>query len=537
MARNAMGTSNSSRDLTLNDIVRSLIRGAPLALAVTAAALIAAVAVTISMPPTYQASVGLLASTPPSNFAGLDIITPPAVDPRVYQRVLLDGPLIHDALVRVDGLERSEGEIREFKKNLGVTVEDQQISAIIRVNVRDTDPERAAAYANALAGELVEWDRARARLMVDNTIAALEQAIVEIDSQIAHFVSLGNDPEAQRQQALAATLREQRVRELDVATARGASAVMVGLLEPFNWADPPEQAVGPRPVLNAFIAIVLGLFFGYGVQFAAWSLSKEVRSRDRLLDLTGAPVFATLPRPRRGRKRYTGDAIGYLRAGLVRRLGGKRNIAVAITSPSSFDDKAGLAIALAESLARSGNRVLVVDGDLRQHGPGLGVSLGQLSVPGFDAYLRNPGLSIQPASIKIDQQVSFEFIPTTTQVRQANELLEYGLQAFLKQATQYYEVVLVDLPPVLANPDASVAAARCAGVVLCASTTNNVETVNLSLEALRDAGALLLGSVLSGVPVRSRSTSESAARVQAPLPNEDSRSKPSQRVVARVKSR
>lgn len=536
MAGTEPGTSNANRDVNLSDIVRALRRGAPIALPVTVAAVLAAFFLSMSLPSTYQASVGLLASSPPANFGGLDIITPPAVDPRVYQRVLLDGDLIGEALFRLDGVERSEAELRAFKRKVGVAVDDQQISAIVRITVRDTDPQMAARYADALATELVEWDRARARLMVDNTITALEQAIAEIDDQIGDFVAMGSDPDTQRQQALAATLREQRVRELEVARARGASAVMVGLLEPLNRASVPDEPVSPRPVLNAFIAVVLGLFFGYGVQFAAWSLTKEVRTRDRLETLTDLPVFATLPRTRRGRRRYSGDAIGYLRTGVQRGLEGRRNVAVALTSPAEFDDKAGLAVALAESLSRSGNRVLVIDGDVRQQGPGLGLGLDRNRVPGVEEYLSNPGLPLQAVTVNLEQHAGFEVLPAGTPVRQANELLEFGFEALIEQATLKYDFVIVDLPPVLKNPDAVVAAPSCAGVVICAGTTSGSEDVALSIDALEGSGAKLLGSVLSGV-VSTQENPVTVAPARRTATSEERRPPRSQRVVARVKSR
>jgi len=342
-------SSASTRSVGLSDVIRVLLRGAPFAVLAAIVAAIFAVAITNTLPPVYQASVALLASRPPSSFGTLDIITPPTVDPRVYQRVLFDGPVIHDALLRLDGQDRSETQMVAFKRKVGVSVENQDISAVIKIDVTDSDPQRAASYANAIADGLIEWDRNRARLLVDNSISALERAITEIDSEISSIVSSGDTVDSQRQQALAATLREQRVRELEAARARGASAVMVGLLETLNRAAPPVEAIGPRLVFNTFVALVLGVLLAYGAQLVYWSISNEVGSRDRLADLTGLPVLAVFSRRRGSAKPMSADAVSYFRANLMRGARKGSQLVVGLTTPSDFADKSDVAIALAES--------------------------------------------------------------------------------------------------------------------------------------------------------------------------------------------
>lgn len=531
--------TSTTRTVGLPEVVRALVRGAPLAIVAVLIAAVLSILVTRSLPPTYEASASLLASRPPASFGTLDIITPPQVDPRVYQRALLDGPVIHDALLRLDGVDRSESEMIAFKRKVSVSVENQDISAVIRIAVRDTDATTAADYANAIADALIEWDRGRARLMVDNTIAALERSVAEIDAEIARVVGNG-DTASQAQQALAATLREQRVQELEAARTRGASAVMVGLLETLSRAQPPVEAVGPRLVFNTFVAVVIAGLLAYGLQLAFWSVSDEVGTRARLAEVAGAPVLAVLSR-RRGSRRLSGEALSYFRANLMRALKSVDKAVVGLTSPTDFTDKAEVAAALAESLARSGYRAIVLDADLRQRGPGLGPGYKVPGNPGLEAYLRDPDLPLRTQIVRIDQRVTFELLLSGASVGQANELLEYGLERLLKRLGEAYDVVIVDLPPVLAYADALVAAPVCSGVVLCTDARRSSESVRQSLELLEHAGSRVLGTVLMGTGALGRRPRVGRATERRPVVRptevEPPPAAPKPRAVARVKQR
>lgn len=530
----------NTKSIGLADVIYSLRRGLPLALIVTFVAVAVSVVLSSSMTPTYQASVGLLAANPPSTSGATDIMTAPPVDPRVYQRAVLDGPLIQRMLAGMDGVERTVQQLDAFARKVSVTVDNQQISAIIRITVSDESAEQAAVYANAIADELIEWDRSRARSIVDNSITALEQAIDELDAQLASLAQHGSDPESQRQLPLNATLREQRVRELEVARARGASAVMVGRLETLSRATVPVDTISPRPALNLVIAVALGLLVGYGWQFAAWSAAPQVRTSRRLHEELGLPVLAALPKLRRGRGRYSGDAIAYFRTSLLAVLEGEQGPVVGITSASRFDEKAGLAVALAESLARSGYRTLVVDGDLRGRGPGLGVAVNQPAVPSLDAYLRDPSLQLQPATVVLEPFGRLDVVPVIPRTQHASELMEYGFKRFIAKTVETYEYVVVDLAPVLTNPDASVAAPHCTGVVLCAGVTTEIALLRDSLEALETGRVKVLGTVITGATSLGRPKEKwervdavpAAGRLQT-VPRETS----GNRNVARVKQR
>ncbi|MBX3141206.1 MAG: hypothetical protein KF875_10670 [Trueperaceae bacterium] len=526
------------------EVWRAILRGAPFAMLAVVAAIIVSVLVTRSMAPTYEASVTLLAARPPASFSTFDIITPATVDPRVYQRVLQDGSIVRDALYRLDGVMRSEAEIVRFRRNMGVGIENQEISSVIHVSIKNSDPQLAADQANAIAMRLIEWDRDRARLMFDNSIAALEQAIAETDQEIARIVAEGG-PTSQSQQALAAALREQRVRELEAARARGASAVMVGLLEMLNRAEPPVEAIGPRLIFNTLVAVVLAGFLAYAAQLALWAWTDEVGSRGRLEAVTGVPVLAVLARRRGQARSLSGDAVSYLRAGILKDFATnpKDSVVFGLTAPKAFGEKSGIALALAESLARTGFRCIALDADLRRRGPGLGIAPSRGNEVGIENYLRNAGDSLEVTAVAVESEIGFDALPAVAITKQASELLGYGLAGLLEALRQEYDVILIDLPPVLAFADALVAAPLCDGVILCVDVKSKSSLAADSVNMLEGFGGRVLGTVLTGLRAGQSGTADRArvVRTNSGVGGQgavDHRTKPpSSRIVARVKQR
>ncbi len=532
-----------TRTVRFPDVMRSLRKGAPFALTLAVVAAVVAVLVTQRLDPVYQASASLLASQPGSSYGGMELLTPPSVDPRVYQRALLEGPVVHDALQRIDGVDRSPAQMERFLRKVRVSVENQQVSSVVTISVRDSNAQQAADYANAIAAELAAWDRNRARQLVENGIAALERSIADIDAAIAEAVEAPDQASAMREQALNATLREQRVRELEAARARNASAVVVGLLVPINEAEAPPQAIGPRLVFNTFVAAVLGLLLGYALQFARWSLSNAVRDRSTLAGLTNSPVLAVFPRATRSGKRLAAEPASFFRANLLRSVRDRQPAVVGITSAADFDEKAGVAVALAEGLGRSGYRTLLIDADLRRRGPGLGVDIGNMQTPGLEAYLQNPAMSFQPVTMSAEGRWSFNVLPTRSPARQPSELIEYGFGTLLNRVRDLYDVVVVDLPPVLAYADALAAAPAMTGLVLCAGVDTDVQQVREGIELLEVNEVELLGTVLTGAAAArgSRPALDAPAgqrerfvpgRNRPTMPEA-----PSPRAVARVKNR
>lgn len=481
---------------SLSDVLRFLWKGAPMAVAAMLIAGGLAAIITRQLPPVYQSTASLVASQPLGSFGALQLVAPPPLDTRVYQSALLDGTIIPDAITAVDGTRVGQTQLEEFKGKVGVTLDTQQVSSVIHLHFRDSDPVRAALYANTLADLLVDWDRDRALQFVDDSILSIERAIEDIDEMLAESALQSDQSGVQTHQAVLATLREQRVRDLASARAMRASAVVVGSLTVMARAETPEAPIGPRLVFNTFISMVLGLVLGYGVQFLRQGMRDEVADRKRLEQATGLPVLAVFIRPGRQSGRLNGDAVSFLTAHIARRVHGNPSVVVGITSSEDHNEKSGIATTVTERLAASGYQTLLVDADLRHRGPGLGFDYEASQVRGLEHYLRNNALPVHPLRAVVNERVAFDVIPSVASTPQSSELLAAGLANFLENAKERYRVVVLDLPG-LAFADVLSAAPLCDVVVMCVGADISRKQAGDAAETLKGVAGGSIGVVLT----------------------------------------
>jgi capsular exopolysaccharide synthesis family protein len=150
-------------------------------------------------------------------------------------------------------------------------------------------------------------------------------------------------------------------------------------------ADVPTSPVSPKPKLSLIAGVIAGLILGIGGAFALRVLDPRLRREEQLRSLYGLPVLARIPRDTKGHgdgalapeqlAPATIEAYRTLRATLAAsRRQGSTSQAVLVTSPSPSEGKSTTAINLASSLALAGNRVILIEADLRR--PAVGLALG-----------------------------------------------------------------------------------------------------------------------------------------------------------------
>ena len=484
-------SSARTSSIDLRDALRFLRRGALLALFVAAAAGATAYLISSNSEPTYRASIAHLASQPVAAFGALDVIAPPPIDPAAYRSALLEGSLVRDALARLSGEPPSERDLERFLRTLRVSIERQQLSSVIRIEVDDRDPAYAAAVANAISDELIRWDRERAYRTMTRGVEQIERSIAEIDRELAGDLSV------ERRETLL-SLRQQRSEELTRASAIAASSFVVGLLEPLRAASPPERAIGPRVVFTTVIAVLLGLVGGYGVLAIRSSLDTRLGDRSAVADLAGLPVLAEFAPQRRGTHRLSAEVAAFLRTNLVLATRRSAPRIIVVTSPNSEQEKDGVALALADSFARGGSHTLLVDANLRHPAMTARLDVAPSGAAPFEVYLANPLRQHVPVGVTVTQRRSFDFVPSFTAARYPVELLNQGLPAQLEAWGTAYDVIILDASPVIPFADALVIAPLATGVVLCASgRRTSRERLREAVRSLDRDGVEVLGIVLT----------------------------------------
>ena len=177
-----------------------------------------------------------------------------------------------------------------------------------------------------------------------------------------------------------------------------------------------------------------------------------------------------------------------------------RGYVIGITSSLRGEGKSTTTVNLASTLAEQGERVLVIEGDLRL--PSLHKKLKIASKPGLSNILvtrGDPSRFLQTVGVgKLDEmQITFDVLSAGDIPPNPSELIGSSrMKQKLEQLSKNYDFILLDLPPVTAVTDALVATKLVDGIIM---VVRNEYTDSGSLkEAMRQlklADAKILGFV------------------------------------------
>ncbi|MFC6665041.1 hypothetical protein ACFP9V_06505 [Deinococcus radiopugnans] len=267
---------------------------------------------------------------------------------------------------------------------------DTQQRGVYEIQAQGETPEAARQLAEDGVAALLDWDNARAKQSVTRSRQSLQGQLQNLTARIEAI----NDP-LERQSLVAA--RGQVLQNLSQMAVLETAAT--GTLLPVAEAVAPTRPVSPRPLRNAALAGLLALFLATGLVLLSDSLRRRVNGTEDLLPL-GLPVLAQLPLVRRRNlaqgflpASHSGplyESIGFLRINVQSMLGDREHRRLVISSSYPGEGKSSMTAALAESLGAAGQRVLVIDADLRRPtqlkvwGPD---RIGTHALPGTDASL------------------------------------------------------------------------------------------------------------------------------------------------------
>ena len=285
--------------------------------------------------------------------------------------------------------------------------------------------------------------------------------------------------------------------------------------------DPASGAVSvdPRGRVNVVVGGLLGTILGVGAAFFLEYLDRTVRTSSDVETLLGLPVMGIIPRLRRvvpddedpmvpGSSPLVvaldpldpaAEAYRNLRMNLMFMSTEEDPIrSVLFTSAGPAEGKSTTAVNFSVMLAQQGQRVLLMDADLRR--PALHRSLDLLREPGLtnllvgDATVRE---AVRPSVLpNLDVLPSGPFPPNPSEL-----LSSKAMKRLLEEFEGRYSQVIVDSPPVLAVTDAAVLAAHTddGAVLVLRSGETEQRAAERSVEQLRRLGVRVFGAVLNEV--------------------------------------
>jgi polysaccharide biosynthesis transport protein len=266
----------------------------------------------------------------------------------------------------------------------------------------------------------------------------------------------------------------------------------------------PSQAARPKPTVYTIVGGLIGLLLGIGLAFLAELLDRRVRGEDDLRDLVGVPVLGRMPKTSSSQaSRATYDeAFRLLRANLQFARPGAALHSIAVVSPSEGDGKSSTSLGLARAFADGGERVLLVEADMRR--PGLQrhiFSDGEGHLSGLSSYLA--GVT-ELEDVLYEASAGILFMPAGPIPPAPSPLVQGARgQELLTRLSEMVSVVIVDTPPLSVAAEASLLAADADGVVMVLDLgRTSRQAIRKAMEQLAVVRADLLGVVLNRLSLK-----------------------------------
>lgn len=176
---------------------------------------------------------------------------------------------------------------------------------------------------------------------------------------------------------------------------------------------------------------------------------------------------------------------------------------IGVTSATKGEGKSSTALNLAISFSQIGKKVLIIDCDMRL--PTIASKLGIPGVPGLSDIL--VGNREVASALRQTSEYGITVLPSGTIPPDPTYLLEsQRMKALIGILRKYFEIIIVDLPPVNSVADAAILAQHLDGfLVVVRHGVAEYREVNSMLNQLRLANAKILGMVYNDAPVAGKS--------------------------------
>lgn len=443
-------------------------------------------------PKTYEAEADLLVTPTPEGdelFSSLGVLRDSSDPARAVETAAR-------LVTSIEVAERARSELGdevEAQELLDqVSVEPVAQSSIVSITAKGSTAEEAADRANAFAKAVVE-DRTDAlheqieRILPGIRAAAAEPGLSDrtaenLNGDIARLQVLaeGNDP----------TIRVE------------------------TEAPVPDRQSWPRPALTLAAAILVGGLLGLVAAFALQAVDPRLRREDQLRSRYSLPILTRIPR-QTSRKQQgplspdllvpaTAEAYRTLRASIDaarHERGGPEAVLVTGSSPSEGKTTTALNLAIALSLA--GNRVILIEGDLRR--PAIAGTLG-LGTLNEDP--RHGVVSVLLGEVPLEEAlISSAVVGPNLQLLLADShgggtadlFSQPTASRLIHEARQLADFVIVDSPPLTAVVD-TLPLARAVDDVLVVTRfdVTRLDRLQELAELLRSNGVDPLGFVVVG---------------------------------------
>ncbi|WP_115905433.1 polysaccharide biosynthesis tyrosine autokinase [Escherichia coli] len=340
--------------------------------------------------------------------------------------------------------------------------------------------------------------------------AKLNKRVSSMPSTQQEVLRLSRDVESGRAVYLQLLNRQQ---ELNIAKSSAIGNVRI-----IDQAITEPKPIQPKSLIVVAVGILAGLFISIGIVLIKVYLRRGIESPEQLEEM-GINVYASIPLSEWLTKNSSKiklkknesekllaienpadlavEAIRSLRTSLHFAMMEAKNNVLMISGASPNAGKTFISTNLSATIASTGKKVLFIDADLRQGY--VHKMLGGQNIHGLSDVLS--GQSSVESVIERIPSAEFDYIGRGQVPPNPAELLMHRrFETLLKWASDNYELVIIDTPPILAVTDAAIIG-RYAGTTLLVARfeENTAKEIAVSVKRFEQSGVLVRGCILNGV--------------------------------------
>jgi polysaccharide biosynthesis transport protein len=417
------------------------------------------------------------------------------------------------------GLDETVDEVRS-----NLSASHATNTQLITISYQDPDPDHAAEVANAIGEQFSAYIQQIQQPVLGIADGDVDEIIVSLDAQIEGVetsiatLQQGDGPETAEEEeriagleAVLSQLQQSRdaIQNIgEVADFDASVGSQVYVVEP---ASTPDDPVSPRTILNVALAGVLGILLGGGLVVVASWLDDNVKTEDDIREILDRPVIGTIPVERlrtqmedvHSGQSMAGELFRSVRTNLQFTMVDRSVKSIVVTSLNPGEGKTTMAANLAIVLAQGGQRVILVDADMRRP-----------NVHNVFHRIRNDrGLS----NLLLQSPAVIEQMLQSTRINNLKVLASGPLppnppdllgsarmKALVGALEDSADIVIIDSPPMVVSESLLLSSIADGTLFVIRSGRNRTGDVMRAYESLAQTGAPILGVLLNGVPKKKR---------------------------------
>ena len=340
---------------------------------------------------------------------------------------------------------------------------------------------------------------------VDSVGTALTNLQQEVETATTNDINKANEsqPYYQAKRHLEELRRFRSLLEAKIETekidVKLPKTVMVEILDK---AVPGARPVRPNKPLNIALGIIIGLVVGVGLAFFIEYLDTSVKTIDDVERALQSPVLGVIPQNvglmlEEGAESPHAEAYRVLRTNLLFSRKDDKLNSLAVVSAGAGEGKSTTVFNLASVFAQSGQRVVVVDSDLRR--PTLHKMLRVTNSIGLTNYLLKQNTIeevIQTTNVPALDFMASGKLPSSS----LGILSSAQMKDLINELKQRYDFVFFDSPPIMGVSDASILASEVDMTLQVIQYRRYPQPMNIRAKQLIEkVGGNLVGIVLNNI--------------------------------------